>query len=129
VAVDPLGLSEEVRSTTTEIAEFVYTEEFQALVSELNRKSVSERYDFVRNVVINKDELAKRGISVPEGMIIQRSAFADKRPTLFCVTKYLSDQRYKVTITFDNPEGGESITPDPWAKHLFNEAKQVRSMG
>ncbi len=77
----------------------------------------------MRNVVINKDELVARGISVPEGMTVQRSAFADGRPTLFCVTKYLPDRMRKVTITFDNPEGSQTITTDPWAQHLLDEAR------
>ena len=121
VTIDPVRLGEQVRSATTEIAEFVHTEEFRSLLSELNSKPLGERHDFVRNVVINKDELAARGISVPEGMTVQRSAFADGRSTLFCVSKYLPDRKKKVTITFDNSEGGQSITTDPWAQHLLSD--------
>jgi hypothetical protein len=123
VTIDPRWLGEQVRSATTDIAYFVNTEEFQSLLAELYSKPVSERHDFVRNVIINKDELATRGISVPDGMTVQRSAFADGRPTLFCVTKYLPGGKRKVTITFDNPEGGPSTTADPWAEHLLNEAR------
>jgi hypothetical protein len=104
VTIDPLWLGEHVRSATTEVAEFVATEEFQALVAELYSKPVSERFAFVRDVAIDKDKLAKRGVSVPEGMTVQRSTFADGRPTLFCVSKYLPDGKRKVTVTFDNPE-------------------------
>ena len=123
MTIDPLVLREQVRSYTTEIAEFVSTEEFQSLLSELYSKPTDERHDFVRNVVINKDELTARGISVPEGMTVQRSAFADGRPTLFCVSKYLPDRKRKVTVTFDNPEGSETITTDSWTKHLHDEAQ------
>jgi hypothetical protein len=125
VAIDSFQLGEHVRLATSEIAEFVFTEEFRSLVSELYSKPVSKRHDFVRDVVINKNELAKRGISVPEGMIVQRSAFADERATLFCVTKYLPDAKRKVTITFDNVEAGQVLSAEPWANLLLNEAHNV----
>jgi hypothetical protein len=35
-------------------------------------------------------------------MKIQRSQFGDGRPTIFCVTKLMSDGVRKVTYTFDN---------------------------
>lgn len=121
VIANPEKFGEEVRSHTTEIAEFVFTEEFRSLVSELYSKPTSERYEFVREVVINPDQLAKRGISVPEGMTVQRSVFADGRPTLFCVSKHLSDGKRKVTITFDNLTDDQTMESSPWAKYLVPE--------
>jgi hypothetical protein len=121
LVANPEKFGEEVHARTTEIAEFVFTVEFRSLLSELYSKTPSERHEFVREVVINPDELAKRGISVPEGMTLQRSAFADGRPTLFCVTKYLSDGKRKVTITFDNPTNDHPMESSPWAKYLVPE--------
>ena len=96
-------LREELNEALSEIGQFVNTDEFQSLLSELSNTPPSERGEFVRRVVINKDELMKRHIHVPVGMQIQRSSFGDRRPTLFCITKQLSvDQNMKVTFTFDH---------------------------
>ena len=37
----------------------------------------------------NEAERAARGFTVPEGILIQASAFGDRRPTLFAVKKFL----------------------------------------
>jgi len=65
------------------------------------------RADFVRDVVLNRTERERRGIDDnAAGLIIQRSEFADGRPTLFCITKMLglAHPWQKVTITFDNEQ-------------------------
>lgn len=102
MAINPQALRDEVEASVLEIGKFVETDEFQELLTDLWNTPREERSDFVRDVVLDDAELERRGIDVPEGMIIQRSAFEDGRPTLFCVSKYLSDGKRKVTITFDN---------------------------
>lgn len=102
---------DEMLSVLEEINAFTETKAFTSLVSEL--KSIPDRnskYEFVRNVIINKKEQLKRGINVPEGMLIQRSYFSDNRPTLFCVVKYLKDGKRKMTITFDDDLPKEMLT-------------------
>ncbi|MCH7891684.1 MAG: hypothetical protein IH921_09290, partial [Gemmatimonadetes bacterium] len=69
-----------------EIGKFVTTPGFHALINDLYSKPVEERSQFVLDVVLDPDERAKRGITAPEGMVIQRSVFYDGRPTLFCVS-------------------------------------------
>jgi hypothetical protein len=101
------ALKDEVKLSLLDIADFVETEEFQQLLVELWETPQDERPSFVRNVILNDVELAKRGVKVPEGMVLQRSAFSDDRPTLFCVCKKLSYGQRKVTITFDNEPGVE----------------------
>ncbi len=96
--------AEEVKSALNEIREFVVTPQFQALLSEMRQIPAESRYRFVRDVILNDSALAARTIAAPDGLIIQRSVFMDGRPTLFCVTKYLSDGKRKVTITFDDPD-------------------------
>src|SRR6266568_3930179 len=94
--VDVNELREELVATLSDVVGFVKTDRFQALVNELRRIPTSSlRRQFVRDVIINKKKLAKRGILVPEGLIIQRSAFGDRRPTLFCVTKFLKNRKWK----------------------------------
>lgn len=95
-------LKVETEESVLEIARFVNAEEFQSLLGELWDTPPEERREFVQCVVLNEEELADRGINVPEDMVIQRSAFADQRPTLFCVSKKLSNEDTKVTVTFDN---------------------------
>jgi hypothetical protein len=96
---------EEVEASLNEINELVKTPQFQELLAEMRALPTEElRYRFVRDVVMNKGTLTERGITVPDTMIVQRSVFMDGRPTLFCVTKYLSDRQQKVTVTFDDAQ-------------------------
>ncbi|SHI48756.1 hypothetical protein SAMN05443429_10225 [Cruoricaptor ignavus] len=111
LAYKPLLDKTEMLEVLEEIDEFTESEEFKNLVNEL--KSLPDRnakYDFVRNVVINKNEQEKRGIFLPEGMFIQRSYFSDDRPTLFCIVKYLKDGKRKMTITYDDDIPKEMLT-------------------
>lgn len=95
----------EVEGSLNEINEVVKSPPFQRLLADMRKlPSEEQRRRFVQDVVINSQALTDRGILVPDGLIVQRSAFADGRPTLFCITKYLSDGEQKVTITFDDAE-------------------------
>ncbi len=86
-----------------EISEFVAKPEFQSLLEELYALPEEAQYHFVLEVLLNSDELTQRKVVLPEGMLIQRSAFGDGRPTLFCISKYLplAYPWKKVTVTFD----------------------------
>jgi hypothetical protein len=106
--IDATDFGQAISSALDDIAEFVSTPEFTGLMQEFSRVPSERRNHFVRRVIINPDELARRGIRVPDDMTVQRSAFEDGRPTLFCVTKYLPQfgaAKKKVTVTFD--EGWE----------------------
>src|SRR6476659_8075063 len=70
-----------------EIGRFVTRTAFQRLLNELYALPHAVRARFVEEVVLNSKQLAGRGIETPDGLIIQRSTFADGRPTLFCVSK------------------------------------------
>ncbi|SUX43966.1 hypothetical protein [Chryseobacterium indoltheticum] len=107
----PLLDKNEMLAVLGEINQFTETEEFKSLVDELkNLPDRNSKYEFVRNVVINKEEQIKRGLIVPEGILVQRSYFVDDRPTLFCVVKYLKDGKRKMTITFDDDFPKETYT-------------------
>lgn len=92
----------EIRSGLEEIRDFITEDNFLKVVDELYNLEEADRDEFVRTVLLDDSKLAERGIIVPEGMKIQRSQFGDDRPTIFCVTKLLSDNIRKVTFTFDN---------------------------
>jgi hypothetical protein len=59
---------------------------------------------FVRTVLLDPEQLDKRGLTPPAGLCIQRSEFHDQRPTLFCVSQHLPEgaQWKRVTITIDH---------------------------
>ncbi len=105
---DPGQSTEQIRSVIQEgieqVGEFTATPAFQALLDELYDLPDQERPAFVQDVVLNPAERARRGIDVPADMLIQRSEFADQRPTLFCVSKVLplAYPWHKVTVTFDS---------------------------
>jgi hypothetical protein len=99
---------EEVRAVLKEgiedIGDFVGTPPVQRLLEHLYALAEDERPQFVLDVVLNAEQRTSRGIEVPEDMTIQRSQFADGRPTLFCIVKKvpLAYPWQKVTITFDS---------------------------
>lgn len=93
----------DIRASLQEINKFVSADPFRSLVDELRLlPSQEERHDFVARVITNEEALGERGINVPANMRVQRSFFADGRPTLFCVSSKLADGLRKVTITFDD---------------------------
>lgn len=92
----------DMMATLRDVSEFAETPAFQALLQDLKDTPYAERQDFVKSFVLEEGSLERRGIAVPPNVIIQRSKFADGRPTLFCVTKYLKDGKRKITITYDN---------------------------
>jgi hypothetical protein len=96
------SLADEAHEYLVELAAFVDTAPFQRLVDELWSIPSTQRHAFVRDVVLDPAEREKRGVHVPPGMQIRTSRFGDGRPTLFCVTKALSVDGAKVTVTFDN---------------------------
>ena len=68
----------------------------------------------MKKMLINDEELKKRGIDIPSGILIQRSAFGDRRPTLFAVKHFLPEKYanvwQNVNITFDNKYLDHEVT-------------------
>lgn len=112
-------LATEVRRAYAEIIDFVTTAEFKRVHDELMSLPGEERPTFVRDVMLNDLELEERGVRRPSDLLIQRSAFGDRRPTLYCVKKWLPrDLRMfweNVNITFDNEYEDETIPRDATA--------------
>jgi hypothetical protein len=76
--------------------EFITTPAFKTFHKELMSLPPKERPAFVNAVLFQPDERAKRRIVVPEGILIQTSAFGDRRPTLFAVKKFLPSKYHRV---------------------------------
>ena len=116
-----LGFSREelasiMRQVWDELIEFVATPEFRAVHGELMSLPRAERPGFVERVLLRSEELAARGIEIPDGIQIQTSAFGDRRPTLFVVKKFLPARFHgaweNVNITFDNEYTDDQVPRD-----------------
>lgn len=97
----------EARDALLDIRDYITTDAFIAMLGELYDLPPEERDEFVRSELLDVEHLATRGILPPAQIKVQRSQFGDHRPTIFCVTRLLSDEVRKVTYTFD----GESLGP------------------
>ncbi|MEI9994468.1 MAG: hypothetical protein WDM91_07730 [Rhizomicrobium sp.] len=119
---DRLGYGREelaavMRRTYADIIDFVTTPAFKSVMAEMGRLPLAERPGFVVSVLLQEDALRARGVFVPEGLLLQRSAFGDRRPTLFVVKKYLPEKYANVwqnmNITFDNEFLDAAVSREP----------------
>src|SRR5262245_31371792 len=118
-------LSAVMRTAWDELIAFVTAREFQAVYKELASLPAHRRPAFVARVLLNRDELRSRGVEVPDGILIQTSAFGDRRPTLFVVKKYLPSRFHtaweNVNLTFDNFYSDDEVPRSPelaWRRPL-----------
>lgn len=95
-----------IREGIEDIGRVVAVQPFQDMLEEMYSHPKHERPAFVERVVLNAQEREKRGVFIPSEVILQRSKFADGRPTLFCATRLLplAYPWQKVTLTFDSEE-------------------------
>jgi hypothetical protein len=109
-------LSQAMREGYDDLIEFITRPAFQAIYAELMALPAKDRPGFVSSVLLNSDELAARGLDVPDGILIQTSAFGDRRPTLFAVKKFLPKKFHKawenVNWTFSNDFDLDDIRKD-----------------
>ncbi|ESZ50931.1 hypothetical protein ACYG9R_06650 [Mesorhizobium sp. RSR565B] len=94
----------EIKELQSHLVDFVCQEPFKKLLQEIYQLREDLRHEFVEAVLLDRSLLRKRGVEVPDDLHIQRSHFADGRPTLFCVVKKLPEGYgwKKITVTFDN---------------------------
>jgi hypothetical protein len=108
-----------LRENYADLLEYVSHPAFLALLDEMYALAPEARPDFVRAVVLKMAELQRREIVVRHDILIQRSAFGDRRPTLFCVRKLIPPPFSKywrnVNLTFDNQYRDEDIPRDAQA--------------
>jgi hypothetical protein len=110
-------LSSVMKNNYEDIIEFIAQPVFQSLFIEMMNLQPNERPSFVNEVWLNSDELKKRGLDIPAGILIQTSAFGDRRPTLFVVKKFLPEKYHRVwenvNWTFNNDFKDEEVPSDP----------------
>lgn len=118
-------LSAAMRQSYDKLIAFVTTPQFKAMHQELRNLPPNERPNFVKTVILQPTELAKRGVVVPDGVLMQTSAFGDRRPTLFAVKTFLPSKFHKawenVNLTFDNEYDNEQVSRAPekaWRRPL-----------
>ena len=98
------AIRREIQKGIQAIGDFVTSPPFQNILALLAEQAADARADFIGRELLDPVGREKWHLVLPEGMHIQRSEFADGRPTLFCVTKVLpfAHPWHKVTITFDD---------------------------
>jgi hypothetical protein len=122
---DQNELTAVMREAYGEIIGFLMTDSFRTVHRELMSLPPNLRPAFVTRVLLDPDELARRGVVVPEGILIQTSAFGDRRPTLFAVKKFLPEKYHgaweNVNWTFNNEYDDEEVSrsqEDAWRPPL-----------
>ena len=105
-----------MRKTYDDVIAFVLTPSFKQFHKELYNLPAEDRPSFLASVLFNPLELERRGIHVPKDILIQRSAFRDRRPTLFAVKKFLLKKYHgaweNMNITFDNEYTDTEVSRD-----------------
>jgi hypothetical protein len=111
---DRAELADVMRRTYDELIAFVASSEFAVVIEEMNAYPPEAHPAFVKEVLLDEKALKARGVTVPEGILIQRSAFGDRRPTLFVVKKFLPEKYHdsweNVNITFDELYDDASVS-------------------
>jgi hypothetical protein len=122
-----IRLREEMLAGYEKLFSIAQDPSFQRMLDELYGFPPNKRPRFVSDVIMNPEERLRRGVHIPDDVLVLRSAFGDRRPTLFCLKKYLSRDLHKywqnVNLTFDNPADPASIPTDAraWRKPLQAE--------
>lgn len=118
-------LKEAMQAGYRDLIALVASEAFRAAYRAMYSLPPKDRPRFVKDVFLNPDERRRRSIEVPEGVLVQTSAFGDRRPTLFVVKKFLPERFHgaweNVNITFDNEFEDDDVSRDPkiaWRKPL-----------
>jgi hypothetical protein len=132
----PCDLREVMRSNYDDLINFVVSEPFKSIIEEMYSLPLNDRPNFVQSKILNEKYLNERDVIVPEGILIQRSSFGDRRPTLFVVKKYLPKEYQvvweNVNITFDQTHENEKILRDAsaWRKPLpFQVQSALQCLG
>ncbi|WEL22681.1 hypothetical protein [Halorhabdus sp. BNX81] len=120
----------------SDLLDVFYSDAFQELYQEMQSLPETERPQFVEDVFLDETVLQEQGVNVPDDVLIQRSSFGDRRPTLFCLKKYLPEEYQEkfawqnVNLTFDNEHENWPMFEgeDAWRKPMhYDLEKQILS--
>lgn len=109
-------LSSVMKEYYSHIISFITEPIFQELFYEMMCLNPKDRPSYVNEVWLNKEFLKEKGLEIPDGILIQTSAFGDRRPTLFVVKKFLPEKYHRawenVNWTFNNDFKNEDVPFD-----------------
>jgi len=113
----PDELAAIMRRTYDELIGVATSPEFLSIMEEIDGVPATDRPQFVASELLDEDARLRRGLVLPAGVLLQRSAFGDRRPTLFCLKKFLPDEYRQawenVNLTFDNKFDDASVPRTP----------------
>jgi hypothetical protein len=106
-----------MRSYYDDLIDVVAQDSFQRFYYEMMALPQVERPDFVATELFDPKGRERRGIDIPDDVLLQTSAFGDRRPTLFAIKKMLPEQFSvaweNVNLTFDNEYVDSTVPRDP----------------
>jgi hypothetical protein len=113
----PEELQDAMRQNYEVLLSVVRQPAFQQLYREMMQLAPEERPAFVSREVLPKEVLARRGITLPDGVLVQVSAFGDRRPTLFALKRFLPERFHAAwennNLTFFNEFDEDEYPHDP----------------
>jgi hypothetical protein len=105
-----------MRSYYDDLIDVVAQDSFQRFYYEMMALSRVERPNFVATELFDPRGRERRGIHVPDDVLLQTSAFGDRRPTLFAIKKMLPEKFAvaweNVNLTFDNEYEDSTVPRD-----------------
>lgn len=114
---DRQELSSVMEEYYSDILAFITQPAFQVLFSEMMSLPPNARPKYVADVWLKREVLEQNGVKFTAGILIQTSAFGDRRPTLFVVKKFLPEKFHgaweNVNWTFNNDFEPGSVPSDP----------------
>lgn len=110
-------LANVMRAYYDDLIAVVAQEPFQRFYFEMMALPQSERPKFIASHLFDPIGRASRGIHIPGDVLLQTSAFGDRRPTLFALKKMLPEKFSvaweNVNLTFDNEYDDSTVPRDP----------------
>jgi hypothetical protein len=110
-------LANVMRAYYDDLIAVVAQEPFRRFYFEMMALPQSERPRFIADHLFDPTGRASRGIHIPDDVLLQTSAFGDRRPTLFALKKMLPEKFTvaweNVNLTFDNEYDDATVPRDP----------------
>ena len=112
----PRQLRHAMRAACDELIAFVTSKPFARFYRALMALPPSDRPAFVARALFSEEGLCEWRIVIPDGILIQTSAFGDRRPTLFAVKKMMPDRFHCVwenmNLTINNEFKEDDVPTD-----------------
>ena len=110
-------LANVMRSYYDDLIAVVGQAAFQVFYYEMMALPRTQRPGFIATNLFDPIARSKRGIQIPDDVLLQTSAFGDRRPTLFALKKMLPEKFdvawENVNLTFDNEYDDATVPRDP----------------